>query len=149
MDSVAGKLINGATGQGSEGTECMKNVAEWWRIERNGWRGKWDQLSKTSSSREKCQINSRRMEFPIIIGPQQRLHLGMAASFRRCQEPQTSEHADQSFIHWADPKTYSATCSCFDLCNWNEMKIKLLKRDAHNAELIRFPTYLPYATDIL
>jgi hypothetical protein len=65
---------------------------------------KRDQPSQTSSSREKRQINSRRIELPMIIGPQHRLHLGMAASFRRCQEPQTSEHADWCFIHWADPK---------------------------------------------
>jgi hypothetical protein len=52
---------------------------------------KRDQPSQTSSSREKRQINSRRIELPIIIGPQHRLHLGMAASFRRCQEPRTCE----------------------------------------------------------
>jgi hypothetical protein len=46
--------------------------------EKNGGR-KRDQLSQTSSSREKRQINSRRIELPIIIGPQHRLHLGMAA----------------------------------------------------------------------
>jgi hypothetical protein len=40
---------------------------------------KQDQPSQTSSSREKRQINSRRIELPIIIGPQHRLHLGMAA----------------------------------------------------------------------
>jgi hypothetical protein len=40
---------------------------------------KRDQLSQTLSSREKRQINSRRIEFPIIIGPQHRIHLGMAA----------------------------------------------------------------------
>jgi hypothetical protein len=32
--------------------------------------GKRDQLSQTSSSREKRQINSRRIDLPIIIGPQ-------------------------------------------------------------------------------
>jgi hypothetical protein len=32
---------------------------------------KRDQPSQTSSSREKRQINSRRIELPIIIGPQQ------------------------------------------------------------------------------
>jgi hypothetical protein len=37
--------------------------------EKNGGR-KRDQLSQTSSSREKRQINSRRIELPIIIGPQ-------------------------------------------------------------------------------
>jgi hypothetical protein len=88
--------------QGGEGAVCMKDAAGG-LSEKNGGR-KRDQPSHTSSSREKRQINSRRIESPIIIGPQHRLHLGMAASFRRCQEPQTSEHADQSFIHWADPK---------------------------------------------
>jgi hypothetical protein len=46
--------------------------------EKNGGR-KRDQLSQTSSSQEKCQINSRRIELPIIIGPQHRLQLGMVA----------------------------------------------------------------------
>jgi hypothetical protein len=32
---------------------------------------KRDQPSQTSSSREKRQINSRRIELPMIIGPQQ------------------------------------------------------------------------------
>lgn len=32
---------------------------------------KLDLPSQISSSREKCQINSRRIELPIIIGPQQ------------------------------------------------------------------------------
>jgi hypothetical protein len=37
--------------------------------EKNGGR-KQDQPSHTSSSREKRQINSRRIDSPIIIGPQ-------------------------------------------------------------------------------
>jgi hypothetical protein len=37
------------------------------------------QPSQTSSSGEKRQINSRRIELPMIIGSQHRLHLGMAA----------------------------------------------------------------------
>ena len=39
---------------------------------------KRDQPSQTSSSWEKRQINSRRIELPMIIGSQHRLHPGMA-----------------------------------------------------------------------
>jgi hypothetical protein len=48
---------------------------------------KRDQPSQTSSSREKRQINSRRIELPMIIGPQ--------------HKPLNSEHADRCFILWA------------------------------------------------
>ena len=40
--------------------------------------GKWNQLSQMSSSWEKCQISNERIELPMIIGPQHRLHPGMA-----------------------------------------------------------------------
>jgi hypothetical protein len=80
--------------------------------------GKRNHLSYTSSPGEMPKIHiSQKTDSHNLWGDNRWLHMGMAASFRRCQEPQTSEHADQSFIHWADPKTYSATCSCFDLCN--------------------------------
>jgi hypothetical protein len=39
--------------------------------------GKRNQLSQMSSSREQRQISSGRIELPMIIGPQHRLHLEM------------------------------------------------------------------------
>ena len=109
--------------------------------ENNGGR-KRDQLSHTSSLREKRQINSRRIDSPIIIGPQHRLHLGMATSFRRCQEPQTAGPADQSFIHWADPKILFCNLYLFWSCNWNEIKWTLLKKRCSECwDYSFFPTY--------
>jgi hypothetical protein len=62
-------VVNGTKGQGSEDVAWMKDAAGRWRIGRNKWRGKRDQPSHTLSSREKCQINIRRIKLPIIIGP--------------------------------------------------------------------------------
>jgi hypothetical protein len=74
------RLVNGATRQGSEGAaedegcnRMMEDRAKWME-------GKKGQPSHTSSSREKRQINSRRIESPIIIGPQH--------SFTVCDETQ-------------------------------------------------------------
>jgi hypothetical protein len=72
-------VVNGTNGKGSEGAEVDEGCS---RVMKD--RVKWMEGKKGSTEPEvfitgQCQINSRRIELPIIIGPQHRLHLGMAA----------------------------------------------------------------------
>ena len=69
---MEGEIMEADKGQGGEGATdegCSKVMGD--RVKKDGGR-KQNQLSHTSSSREKRQINSRRIDSPIIRGPQQK-----------------------------------------------------------------------------
>jgi len=78
----------------------------------------------------------------MIIGPQHRLHLGMAALAGGVKNHWTLNMQTDALFIGLIPKSYSATCTCFDLSTETISKWTLLKtRYSECRAYSHYPTY--------